>query len=489
VPAWVRLVDVDRRQYTIIAVIGLLAAFIGGGIALLATDDDKQSIRADGTTTSSSSTLPTSTVPPTTPATAPPATAAPPVPPQTVTPGTAVTVPTTRPATTTTHAAPTTTTTHPRGGSDIGISGDEIRLAVIADDPATFEGMTAWMTAVNKHGGIADRDVRLDLLETGGSADGYAAAVTTACDTDFAIVGSFSIFDVAPGAVDCAAIPDLPVEASSTDHGAATNTYSAFPRSSITEAVGPYRWLLDNVDGCCTPFTLLPDTEPGRTRTASAIAAAQAAGFDSGETAEVSASDDPDRYTELVGEIEDSNATFAASGLGLESTVLLRQAAAGGAADVHAWYCDTSCYDGAFLANGGNAVEDEFLGIETVPFTDKDEVAALRTYLRTTRRAAELPSYAGLRAYVTGLLFEASAKAVVEQSGEDGLTRVRLLDTLSGVHDFDAGGIVGPTDVGRRTPTGCYVLLQVHDGKFTRVNPAEKGRLDCASDNLVTIGP
>jgi hypothetical protein len=487
---------VDKRQYTILAIVGLLAAFIGGGIALLATGDDDRSIETENTTSSSSVTLP-ATLPPTTTATGPPPTGAAPIPTTPGVPGTAVVVPTTRPPTTTTHApstttthAPsTTTTTHGRGGSDTGISGTEIHLAVIADDPTTFQGMTAWMTAVNKRGGLADRDVRLDLLSTGGSADGYAAAVTTACNQDFAIVGSFSAFDSPSGGADCAAIPDLPVEVVAESHGAATNAYAAFPRSSIIEAVGPYRWMLDNVSGCCKPYTLVPETEPGRTRTLATIGAAEAVGFDSGETADVSATDGSSRYAEIVGEIEDSTATVATSGLGRDSTVLLRKAAASHAPTVKAWYCGTSCYDDTFLSSGGNAVEGELIGIETTPLTDKDAVPALRTYSRTTRHAGEKPTYEGLRAYVTGLLFERSAKDVIGRFGSDGLTRVRLLDALHGIHDFDADGIVGATDVGGRAPTGCYVLLKVHADKFTRTNPSDKGALDCASDNLVRIGP
>jgi hypothetical protein len=84
------------------------------------------------------------------------------------------------------------------------------------------------------------------------------------------------------------------------------------------------------------------------------------------------------------------------------------------------------------------------------------------------------------------LLFERAAKDVVDADGLDGLTRVRLLDALAGIHDFDAGGIVGPTDVGARAANGCYVLLQVKDGKFVRVNPAEKGALACEPDNLLS---
>ena len=31
-------------------------------------------------------------------------------------------------------------------------------------------------------------------------------------------------------------------------------------------------------------------------------------------------------------------------------------------------------------------------------------------------------------------------------------------------------------------PFTCYVLMQVQNGKFVRVSPTEKGKLDCPSD-------
>jgi hypothetical protein len=153
---------------------------------------------------------------------------------------------------------------------------------------------------------------------------------------------------------------------------------------------------------------------------------------------------------------------------------------------VTAWFCDHSCYEQQFLADGGDAIEGQFVAIEATPFTDRLEVPKLRSYLRVTARAEEEESYPGLRAFVAGLLFEQAAKGVIDAEGNDGLTRAGLLDALSGTHDFTAGGIVGATDVGERAPTGCYVLLQVVEGKFKRVNPAEKGELSCGADNLVT---
>ena len=490
-----------RQQYWIVAGVAALTMFIGVGVTVLATsgDDDEQSVQVV-TSTSSTSTSTTTLPPTTTSSTVAPVTTAGTTA-TTITPGTTLIIPpsttattkplpttTTRPRPTTTTRASTTTTstTEPRGRTDVGITATEIRLAVIADDSDTFQGMTAWRISVNRRGGIAERKVRLDLYETGETAEGYVDALTTACDRNFAIVGSFSVFDVATDAVDCGEIPDLPVEAVAAEHMTAGNAFSPFPRQPDVDAVGPYRYLRDEIDGCCSQYVLVPDTEPSRGRTLARIDAATAIGFDNAGMPDVSASDSESRYDELVTEMEANGATFAASGLGADSTLTLRRAAEGKAASVVAWFCDAECYDPSFLSEGGDAIDSQYVAIETTPFSDRADIQSLRSYYRITTREDDTPTYSGLRAYVTGMLFERAAKSVVEAEGIDGLTRVRLLDALAGIHDFDAGGILGPTDVGARAPTGCYVLLQVQDGKFARVNPAEKGSLSCGGDNVLS---
>jgi ABC-type branched-subunit amino acid transport system substrate-binding protein len=338
--------------------------------------------------------------------------------------------------------------------------------------------------SVNRRGGIAGRKVRLDLYESGGTPEGYLDAVAEACARDFAIVGSFSAFDAPTTDVDCGDMPDLPVEVTVAERSSVPNAYAAFPRQPDIHPVGAYRYLRDAVDSCCGQFMLVPNEEPARTRTLARIDAAVAIGFDSVGQTDI-LSDDPEAYAEYLAQIEAVGATFVETGGGMDSVLTLRRAAEGRAADVAVWYCDAECYDTAFLTEGDAAVEGQYVAIETAPFSDRSEIPALRAYYRSTTREDETPTYAGLRAYVTGLLFERAAKAVVDSDGDDGLTRARLLEALSEIHDFDAKGIVGPTDVGARVATGCYVLLQVQGGGFERLDPAEVGAVSCGDDNLV----
>lgn len=486
------------QQWKIAAVVSVALALVVGSIVVIASSGgDDDSVRTASSTSSSSSTsaLPTTT------STLPPLTSPPIVTPSTITPGSTVIIPgstttvppTTQPPTTTqastTTTAPTTTTTEPDGSTDIGITPTEIHLAVIADDPATFDGMEAWASTANRGDGIAGRKVRLDLLTTNGTAEGYAAAVQTACDQDFAIVGSFSLFDVASDVAGCADIPDLPVEATNVPHSVTPNVFAAFPREPAVEAVGALRWLAENVGGCCVQYWVVPDADPLRTRTLATIDAAAAAGFTTGGSTDLAVDAPTSDYDAVVSQIAEAGASFAASGWGLDSTVTLRRAAvAGDLQTVDTWYCDGACYETRFLDQGGGDVEGQYVAIETAAFTDRSEVPGVRAYLRSTRRGDDDPSYAGLRSFTAGLLFEQALDKVVDDAGKNGITRVRLLEQLATIDAFTGNGIVGPTDVAGGVPNGCYVLLRVVDGKFVRQQPPEVGSLDCGPQNLQTIG-
>jgi ABC-type branched-subunit amino acid transport system substrate-binding protein len=518
----------DRRQISITVGAVVLALVLGAGVALLASSgSDEGAVRTGGelpiSTSSTSSTAPSST----TTTTRPPIVTVPTRP-----PGTIVVVPeqttttkakrprrtttTAAPATTTT-AAPTTTTTStppttvpeststapsttastttsstvtsttaPAAG-EIGVSARHIRFAVIADDVDALAGARAWADVVNRRGGIAGRKVRLDLLPTGGTADGYTTAVTTACGRDLAIVASLSTFDADTTPLGCG-IPDIAIETLSDQAATHDTTYAAFPRRAGTAAVGPYRYLQSAVTDCCSQFVLVPDRGPERATTEAAIAAAREIGFDTVATPDVSFDATEADYDALAQDLLAANATFVSSGLGRDSTIELRGAAdRAGVTGVGAWYCDARCYDPSFLTEGATAVEGEYVAIETVPFGDRRRVPAMRTYLAATARDGETPDYDGLRAYVTGMLTQQALGAVVDAHGKGGITRTALLDALAAVRGFTAEGLIGPTEVGDRTPNGCTVVLQVRDGKFARVDPEERGSLDCDAENLVEL--
>ena len=126
---------------------------------------------------------------------------------------------------------------------------------------------------------------------------------------------------------------------------------------------------------------LVPADGPDRTSTEAAIDAAAEIGFETAATPDVALDAPSTDYDALAQDLSTSGATFAASGLGADSTLELRRAAAtAGVTGVAAWYCDARCYDSSVSADSG--ADGEYVGIETVPFGDRHDVPELRAYQR-----------------------------------------------------------------------------------------------------------
>jgi hypothetical protein len=497
-----------RRQTVIVASSVVGALILGVIITLIATSGDG----TDKISTASSTTPTLPAVSTTVPATSPPSTAAPAttaptvapttpppsviiIPPSTTPPTVAPTSPPTSPPTTPPTSPPTippttkptTPPTTAPPASDPGITPTEIRVAVIADAQDTVAGMNAWAATVNaKKGGIGGRKIVIDSFMVNGDPSQYAAAVKTACEQDFAIVGTLSVGDAETGDLTACKIPDLPTRALSSTHRAAPNTYAVVPTTNTKVQVGGFKWLLANVDGCCKQYVIASTNQAAAAETEKSSNAAVSVGFTNAGSTQLANDAPQSSYTPIVDAMEANGATFGRSDLPFSSTIKLRtEAATQNVTTVKAWYCLAQCYVPSFLDQGGTNIEGQFVQIGTNPFEDASSIAAMKRYLT----AGGPPSEVGVEAYSAGLLFEAAAKQVVLADGKNGLTRVALLGKVAATNDFNAGGILGTTQVGNRVPNGCFVMMKVQSGKFVRAEPAAHNALNCGDQNLITVGP
>ena len=89
------------------------------------------------------------------------------------------------------------------GATDIGVTKDEIRLAVVADvdnpfKPGLFQGavdgVKAAVKEINATGGVAGRKLKVDFIDSKLNASTTRNAIITACDEDFAMVGTAAAF-------------------------------------------------------------------------------------------------------------------------------------------------------------------------------------------------------------------------------------------------------------------------------------------------------
>ena len=127
---------------------------------------------------------------------------------------------------------------------DVGITENEIRLAVIADvdtpvQPGLFQksvdAMNAWAKTVNKAGGIVGRKIVIDFIDSKLSPNETRNAIIKACANDFAMVGGEALFlnntdDMVAcknSAGEAVGLPDLPGLALDTNQQCSPVTYIA----------------------------------------------------------------------------------------------------------------------------------------------------------------------------------------------------------------------------------------------------------------------
>lgn len=402
--------------------------------------------------------------------------------------------------------------------SDIGVTAKEIRVAVVADvdntlAPALFQGsvagMEGWAKYVNKNGGLAGRKVVVDFIDSKLNADEARNAVIEACSDDFVLVGTSALFlnnvddieQCVDGAGAVTGLPDIAVVTTELDQQCSPTTYGINPPQILCDTKDDHPQTFQGNAGRAFYYQKKygKDLHGGYIFTSDIKAAEIAnrasmiqmqeagAGIKQDFEALISGRSTQPEYTPIVQQLKDNDSNYAQSGSSFNSTVLLRkEAKLQGITDPDfIWDCTLQCYDQKLLEQGGPDVEDQYISTLFLPFEEKGANKMLATFLKFTDKD-KVDGFA-IQAFASGLLFQQAVEQAVEAGGVNNVTRAAVFEQLANINDFDAGGMIGVTDVGAHETTSCYVLLQVQNGKFKRVWPKKAGTFDCKARNRIEI--
>ncbi len=369
--------------------------------------------------------------------------------------------------------------------------------------------MRGWAKYVNANGGLAGREVVIDFLDSKLNADEGRNAVIKACAEDFAIVGTSAIFlnnvDDIEACVDQAGaatgIPDIAVVATEVAQQCSPTTYAVNPPQIIcdTQDEHPQTYQANvgrafyyekeygkDLHGA---YIFSQDLKAAENSNRASMTQMQDAGSGIKQDFEalISAMAPQSAYTPIVQQLKDNTSNYAQSGSVFGTTVALRKEAKLQGLDVpdFIWDCTLQCYDKKMLAQGGADVEGQYVSTLFLPFEEASSNKMLANFLKYTGK--DKADGFGIQAFASGLLVQQAIEQIVDKSGVNAVTRKALFDELATIHDFDAGGMIGTTDIGNRITTDCYVLTQVQDGKFVRVTPSKKGTFDCKKRNRLEI--
>jgi hypothetical protein len=400
----------------------------------------------------------------------------------------------------------------PLQSTEVGVTPTTITVTVLADvqngfRPGLFKGswngVKAWGDYINSQGGLACRKVVVKEVDSKLSPTDSANGVAAACSNSMALVGTTALFlqdvstmntckDKAGKATGLPDIAELQTEANqqcSPVSFATLPTGSSCPYSGTglrTFRVGytQYDYYLNKFKG--TPlhgvFAIPKDTPSTIASTMPIIRAENKMGIASDAEFGVSGTAIQTDYTQLAQALKSHNSTYGRNGLDYKGTVLMRkEAQVQGVNTVKVWDCSVQCYDKRLIQEGGSAVNGQYVWLNFLPFEDAGHNADLDGFLKYDKA----PDGFGAQAFIAGEIFARAVNDAVKAHNGDpnSQTRANLLTAIRGIHDFDANGMAAPgIDIGNKVGSTCLVGMQVQNGKFVRIDPAEPGTFDCDKD-------
>ncbi len=398
--------------------------------------------------------------------------------------------------------------------NDVGITGSQIRVAVIADvdtpvAPGVFQAsvdaMNAWAKVVNEDGGLAGRKVVIDFIDSKLNPNETRNATIKACADDFAMVGGEALFmSNVDDMVSCKnsagkaiGLPDVnglaldpkqqcsPVSYTIIGRGPACATANDHPQTYIAPQ-GDALYYLKKYKSLHGVWTIPADLKSTKDSLLPTYQAAMDLGTkeDGKGIYDVFQRDPQSAMTPVVQAIKQNNSTFAYSGSN-KMLDLRKEATLQGVTSVKVWGCTQACYSQAFVDQGGSDVEGTQSVITTLPFyTEYKRNPTMKKLVAAVGGIDKVDSNA-VASWLAALLFEDAVGKAAANGGT--LSRQTLFDALKQEHKFTADGIMGPADVANHIPPGCIVMTQVKNGKLVRTYPTKPGTFDCNKKNLVEI--
>ena len=398
---------------------------------------------------------------------------------------------------------------------EIGISAKEIRIAIVADvdsplSPGVFQGQVdairGYAKYINKRGGVAGRKLVVDFIDSKLSPDEARNATIKACAEDFAMVGTAAVFlsnvDDMVGCVDATGtptgLPDIPTVTQDRAQQCSPVSYSIAPSpidcSTNDKAVKTYRISQGQVRYYAKRFPDLHGICIGqndlRSTTITGLTICDGVEklgvkLDADGFYGISARSPQTAFTPLVASAKDAGSNYVYALMAdAQATSLRREAKLQGLSSVEVWDCSRACYSDQFLT-GGADVDGQYIPLSALPLEETTSNKALAAYVKTVGKD-KIDGF-GETGWIAAILFHETIDKIVASNGINGITRARFLDALSKTKAFDAQGILGTTDIGSRTPSDCYDLVQVQNGTFARVHPKKPAMFDCSSKNTVIV--
>ena len=400
--------------------------------------------------------------------------------------------------------------------TEVGVTATEIRIGVVADNdnpfvPGIFKGAADAVQGaakyINANGGIAGRKLVVDVYDSKLNANETRNAFIEACEKDFALVGTTALFVTqVDDMVKCkdskgqaTGIPDIGGLITSLIEACSPQTFSPNAPQVQCDTVGqdpvtyqgtmgPFKYVVDHTKGGAHGALLTSNDTPDARRAGQAnMLMVKKAGVEPDVEVSLSSRDPQSAFTPVVQDMKAKGSNFSYLTMSLNSAIQLRQEAAlqGIASDDVTWLCPSTCYDHDAMADAGTTMNGESVFLTFLPFEEVKSNKMLANFVKYTGKD-NIDGF-GVSGWAAAILFQQALNDAVKSEGVNGVTRANLFTALNATGRFNAGGLVSGADIGTKTGSPCYLLLEYNDGKYTRVHPTKKGTFDCTKSNYATV--
>ena len=365
------------------------------------------------------------------------------------------------------------------GATDVGVSGTEVKIAVLTDltgpvpgiFKATVDAVNAWANLINSQGGIHGRKIKVIPIDSKTSTADNRAGAQQACKEAFAIVGSMSAYDDGgAGPINECGIPDISATVVNRPRDQAKTTYPAFPNVADYYILGPKKMIADeNPDAVKKAAMLWLNAPVARFNAEKNMEAAKAIGYNWVYTKQVEVVEP--NYTRFVAEMKDAGVQYVSMVGDDNSTSRLLKAFNSQNYIPKVREFDSAIYNPDFPAkvkDAGAAGEGVMVSNTSVPLEEAASNPEYKLYVGTLQRSGGKPNgFFGLYAWSAARLFQEG----LQKTGPK-ITRQALIGFLQSTKSWDNHGMHAAHNIGDKKASPCFVMLHLQGGRFTRKAPA-----------------
>ena len=379
-------------------------------------------------------------------------------------------------------------------GSEVGVTADSVTIgygddAGYATSPGLNHEMSDAVVALakkcNELGGINGREIKTNYYDA--AIVNVATAIQGACDgNNFFLVGEgWSLDDGQEEIRTNCGLPAVPTYTVSAKFAMAPDVFQGVPNPADETPAGIFAHVAELFPEEIKAVATLGGNFSATQETIEKVrAVAPDYGFTFvGERIEYDIFGGVTDWTPLVKQVQDTGATMLVwSGSCLPNLQKFAQTAKQNGLEIPI-ITDANHYAAeCAAANTDGSMDNVYMRFAFVPFEEAADNKATQDYIDIVEGNGGDISMLGMQA-ASSFMFWATAAS---QCGAQ-LTRACVLEQMSGINEWTAGGLHAATDPGGNHPPSCNAMLKLSGNTYERVVPTEAASFDCDPSWVATV--